>query len=287
MPTEVLLLHSDMNLFGHQLAATITYNQSDWHLFNLATGFWRARGDAPRAIECVRWALHFSPTPVRHIALVHLGNILHQAKRSAEAAIVLHAAVDHAPRDAISHWTLGNVYTVLGDYNRAAACLENALNLDPSLDEIKKTRHSVLCHAKVGQALSELKDTLQGLLHDLEHCQEMRQQRLRLQQMILRERAHPLDSILGEHVRAELDASMLRLDNSLQHLLSAVQTMVQQLNIQKKKLTNVEKSSRIQDLTDATNSVTEWPSTEECQLLSRHPINIALLFIPPENKGYV
>lgn len=286
MEPESKLAQPDMILYGQQLSATLKTNQSSWQLFNLATGFWRAKGDAPRAIECVRWALHLSPAPVRHIALIHLGNVLHQARRSAEAAIVLHAAIDHAPRDPISHWTLGNVYTVLGDYTRANACLDNAIQLDPSLEDARKTRHSVLCHSKVGNALSELKDTLQGLLHDLEHCQDMRQQRLRLQQLILREKAHPFNSMLGEHVRAELDASMLRLDNSLQHLLSAVQTMVQQLNVQKKKLTDLEESGHPPDLTASSNTITEWPSVEECQALARQSVNMALLFIPPENKGY-
>ncbi|KAF4520839.1 hypothetical protein B566_EDAN007135 [Ephemera danica] len=279
---ELKLSQPNMTLWGRHIAASLNKNQSSWQLFNLATEFWRAKGDAPRAIECVRWALHMSPAPVRHIALVHLGNILHQARRSAEAAIVLHAAIDHAPRDAISHWTLGNVYTVLGDYTRAVACLDNAIQLDPSLEEVKITKHSVLCHSKVGQALSELKDTLQGLLHDLEHCQDMRQQRLRLQQMILREKTYPFNVMLGEHVRAELDASMQRLDNSLQHLLGAVQSMVQQLNVPKNK--QADESSHSSDL--SSQSTMEWPSTEECQTLARHSVNVALLFIPPENKGY-
>jgi tetratricopeptide (TPR) repeat protein len=285
MEPELKLSQSNMTYYGCQIAASLNKNQSSWQLYNLATEFWRAKGDAPRAIECVRWALHRSPAPVRHIALVHLGNILHQARRSAEAAIVLHAAIDHAPRDPISHWTLGNVYTVLGDYTRAVACLDNAIQLDPSLKDVRRTRHSVLCHSKVGQALSELKDTLQGLLHDLEHCQDMRQQRLRLQQMIHREKNHPFNSMLGEHVRAELDASMLRLDNSLQHLLSAVQSMVHQLNVPKKKQTD--ESSQSSNLSAQSSKATmEWPSTEECQTLSRHSVNVALLFIPPENKGY-
>jgi hypothetical protein len=54
----------------------------------------------------------------RDLALLNLGAIFHRARFPAEAAIILHAAVDHAPLMASSHFLLGNVYAVLGDYNR-------------------------------------------------------------------------------------------------------------------------------------------------------------------------
>jgi hypothetical protein len=54
----------------------------------------------------------------RDLALLNLGAIFHQAHFPAEAAIILHAAVDHAPLMAQSHFLLGNVYAVLGDCNR-------------------------------------------------------------------------------------------------------------------------------------------------------------------------
>lgn len=54
----------------------------------------------------------------RDVALLNLGCILQQARCPAEAAILLHAAVDHAPKRAIAHYALANVYAILGDYNR-------------------------------------------------------------------------------------------------------------------------------------------------------------------------
>jgi hypothetical protein len=54
----------------------------------------------------------------RDLALFNLGAIFHQAHFPAEAAIILHAAVDHAPLMAQSHFLLGNVYAILGDCNR-------------------------------------------------------------------------------------------------------------------------------------------------------------------------
>lgn len=54
----------------------------------------------------------------RDLSLLNLGCIVQQARCPAEAAIVLHAAVDHAPHMAASHFVLANVYAILGDYNR-------------------------------------------------------------------------------------------------------------------------------------------------------------------------
>jgi hypothetical protein len=54
----------------------------------------------------------------RDLALLNLGAIFHQSRFPAEAAIILHAAVDHAPLMAPNHFLLGNVYAILGDYNR-------------------------------------------------------------------------------------------------------------------------------------------------------------------------
>ena len=61
---------------------------------------------------------HFVYRHYRDLALFNLGAIFHQAHYPAEAAIILHAAVDHAPLMAQSHFLLGNVYAILGDCNR-------------------------------------------------------------------------------------------------------------------------------------------------------------------------
>lgn len=54
----------------------------------------------------------------RDLSLLNLGCVVQQARCPAEAAIVLHAAVDHDPHMAASHFALANVYAILGDYNR-------------------------------------------------------------------------------------------------------------------------------------------------------------------------
>jgi len=67
---------------------------------------------------CTDFWYNFVYRHYRDLALFNLGAIFHQAHYPAEAAIILHAAVDHAPLMAQSHFLLGNVYAILGDCNR-------------------------------------------------------------------------------------------------------------------------------------------------------------------------
>jgi len=56
-----MLGHKDMALFGHQVTAGLEKNSTSWLHHNLASIYWRIRGDAPNAVECARKAVHFAP----------------------------------------------------------------------------------------------------------------------------------------------------------------------------------------------------------------------------------
>lgn len=92
----------------------------------------------------------------RDIPFLNLASTFHQARRHKEAAIILHAAVDHAPTQPLHYYALGNVYTVLAEYNRSLACYNNILKLQPSMQEAATLRHAILCHQKLEKELLEL-----------------------------------------------------------------------------------------------------------------------------------
>jgi len=46
------------------------------------------------------------------VAHVSLANVLHQCHYSAEAAIIIHSALDVSRQFYITHFTLGNIYAV-------------------------------------------------------------------------------------------------------------------------------------------------------------------------------
>ena len=48
----------------------------------------------------------------KDVALISLANVLHRARYSNEAAIVVHAALDVSKELNVNHFTLGNIYAV-------------------------------------------------------------------------------------------------------------------------------------------------------------------------------
>lgn len=82
--------------------------------------------------------------------------MLHQSKQSKSAAVLLHAAISHAPEEVAHHIALGNVYVSLADYNRSVACYDNVLKLQPDMDIVVLNRHTILCHKKLNAGLKDL-----------------------------------------------------------------------------------------------------------------------------------
>ncbi|XP_023223356.1 tetratricopeptide repeat protein 17-like [Centruroides sculpturatus] len=181
----IIELPFSMHAFEHLM------NHTSWILFNMAAYYWRVHGDADNAIECVRRALHFSPREHKDVALISLGNILHHAHQTEEAAIVVHAAIDIAPDNAICHFTLGNIYAVLTDYNKSRICFENTLKVQPDFKNAEQRLHAVLCHNKLEKALEAQHNSLQRTLSELREYQKQHEFWLRQHEKLLNEQAPP------------------------------------------------------------------------------------------------
>ncbi|XP_071442171.1 tetratricopeptide repeat protein 17-like [Hetaerina americana] len=193
--------------FGCQVGLALANNGTSWPLHNLASLFWRIVGNAPRAIECARRAVHLSPSKHRDVGLAQMGWVLLSSGRPAEAAIILHAAVDHAafslpsePMEHLplrtappaTHLALANAYALLSDYNRSLACYDNALKLQPGLKVAQLGRHSVLCQQKLEKALINMVDSLRDMLVELQEYHKKQEEWLKLQEKLLWEQA-PLE----------------------------------------------------------------------------------------------
>lgn len=94
-----------------------------------------------------------APYEHRPVPQLSLGTVLHRARAFEEAAIVLHGAIDITPDIPHAHYTLGNIYATLADYNKSVICFENVLKLSPAFVDGQKRRSAVLCHAKLEGAL--------------------------------------------------------------------------------------------------------------------------------------
>ncbi|XP_074659865.1 tetratricopeptide repeat protein 17-like isoform X2 [Tubulanus polymorphus] len=188
--------------YGHAINEALLKNRTSWVLYNLAAFYWRFKGNPYQVVECLRRALHYSPQHEKDIAQISLANILHRARYSTEAAIVVHAALDISKELNVNHFTLGNIYAVLGDYNKSVVCFENTLKIQPDFEAAAKRRHAVLCHAQLEAALEAQHESLQRTLEDLRNYQEKHEYFQREQDKLFYERMSE-DVRLNQHVYYE------------------------------------------------------------------------------------
>merc|ERR1719474_439791 len=160
--------HIKLSHFGNYIAQLLNKSKTSWSAYNLAALYWRMKGNAYESIECLRRALHFGPTQeAKPITLVSLGNVLHQSQRPEDAAIVLEMAIDFEPLNSVAHYTLGNVYAVLMQYNKSVESFDYALRLSDNLPWVRKRRAAVLCHQKLEKSLENQHEKLQNTLDEL------------------------------------------------------------------------------------------------------------------------
>ena len=69
-------------------------NGPNWVLFNIASLYWRVKGDPSNAIECLRRAIHYAPDPAADVGYLGLANVLHRVGYLNEAVIAVRAALD-------------------------------------------------------------------------------------------------------------------------------------------------------------------------------------------------
>ncbi|KAF5282200.1 hypothetical protein FQR65_LT02897 [Abscondita terminalis] len=202
---EYLLPVPSIHLFGNHVTDKLTENRSSWFHYNLGMLYWRIRGNANKAVEYGRRSLYFAPRQYKDIPLLNLAGIFHQARYAKDAAILLHAAVEHSPFQATNYIALGNVYAVLSDYNRSVACYDNVLKLQPELENVATVKYATLCHKRLDSGLIQLHESLQGILSDLHDYHSQQQQWLRLQERLMWEQA-PFEAQLIGYSSEKLSA---------------------------------------------------------------------------------
>uniref|UniRef100_A0A8C6ZI28 Tetratricopeptide repeat protein 17 n=1 Tax=Nothoprocta perdicaria TaxID=30464 RepID=A0A8C6ZI28_NOTPE len=168
---------------GHRIYEGLMKNSSSWVLYNMASFYWRIKNEPYQVVECAMRALHFSSRQNKDIALVNLANILHRAHFSADAAIVVHAALEYSDFFT-SYYTLGNIYAMLGEYNHSVLCYDHALQAKPGFEQAIKRKHAVLCQQKLEQKLEAQHRSLQRTLNELKEYQKQHDHYLRQQDVL-------------------------------------------------------------------------------------------------------
>ncbi|XP_020498865.2 tetratricopeptide repeat protein 17 [Labrus bergylta] len=198
---------------GHRIHQELLRNSSSWVLYNMAAFYWRMKNEPQRAVDCVVRALHFSPRQHKDVALVNMANILHRAHFSADAAILAHAALDLTSDLFTSHYTLGNIYAMLGEYNHSVLCYEQALQAQPGFEQALRRKHAVLCQQKLEQRLEAQHRSLQRTLNELKEYQKQHDHYLRQQEALDKHKLLQEEQILRNIIHETQMAKEAQLGN--------------------------------------------------------------------------
>ncbi|KAM8876529.1 tetratricopeptide repeat protein 17 [Synchiropus picturatus] len=216
-------LGRNIDFVGHRIHQGLLRNSSSWVLYNMASFYWRMKNDPQRALDCVVRALHFSPRQHKDVALINMANILHRAHFSADAAILAHAALDLTADLFTSHYTLGNIYAMLGEYNHSVLCYEQALQAQPGFEQALRRKHAVLCQQKLEQRLEAQHRSLQRTLNELKEYQKQHDHYLRQQEALDKHKLLQEEQILRNIIHETQMAKEAQLGNHQMCLLSQQQ----------------------------------------------------------------
>ncbi|XP_053600296.1 tetratricopeptide repeat protein 17 [Plodia interpunctella] len=166
VPTRIATIMTT-DQFGHWVTNSLRKNTTSWLHYNLASLYWKTRGDVPRSVECSRRAVLYAPRYYKDVALLNLGVMLHKSQNVEDAITVLGAAVDHDPKIIRNHYALANAYAVEGDFNSAIKHYDICLKLNPKFKNADTHRNGVLCHKMLIKKMLALKQQLYELQENL------------------------------------------------------------------------------------------------------------------------
>lgn len=160
MNAEIPLHSDDIGVMRDSFVKMIKFGLQQeplsWKYPVLASYYWRARGNARRAVECARRAIYLAPRKYLDIPLLSLGTILQRCNKSQDALIVMQSAHNHAPDQFENQIGLGNAQFLVSDFNAALKTFRNAVTLDAQfaarLEFIEK---SMSCFKTIKQKLRE------------------------------------------------------------------------------------------------------------------------------------
>ncbi|KAM8939986.1 LOW QUALITY PROTEIN: tetratricopeptide repeat protein 17 [Pelodytes ibericus] len=198
---------------GHRIQDGLLKNTTSWVLYNMASFYWRIKNEPYHVVECAMRALHFSSRQNKDVALLNMANVLHRAHFSADAAILVHASLDVSGDLLTSHYTLGNIYAMLGEYNHSVLCYDRALQAKPGLDQAVKRKHAVLCQQRLEQKLEAQHRSLQRTLNELKEYQKQHDHYLRQQEILEKHKLIQEEQILRNIIHETQMAKEAQLGN--------------------------------------------------------------------------
>uniref|UniRef100_A0A4W3K2I5 Tetratricopeptide repeat domain 17 n=1 Tax=Callorhinchus milii TaxID=7868 RepID=A0A4W3K2I5_CALMI len=277
-------LGRNLEEIGHRINGALLKNISSWVLYNMASFYWRMKNEPYQVVECAIRALHFSPRQHKDVALVNLANVLHRAHFSADAAILVHAAMDVSTDFLTNHYTLGNIYAMLGSYNTSVLCYDQALIIKPGFEHAMKKKHAVLCQQKLEQKLEAQHRSLQRTLNELKEYQKQHDHYLRQQEILEKHKVIQNEQLLRNIIHETQMAKETQLGN---HQICRWVNQQQILHCQWDRPVRYTRG----DVFDSVEYVQDilWPKRSDCMQsypTIPNPSGLPTYFLPPEYKGF-
>lgn len=159
--TPELSLHTDefgvmKDSFVKMITLGLKQEPLSWKYPVLGSYYWRAKGNAKRAIECARRAIYLAPRKYLDIPFLSLGTVLQRSNRSQDALIVMQAAAKHASDVFENQVGVGNALFLTSDFANALKCFRNAVALDEQFSKrLEFYQKSMACFKTIKSKLNE------------------------------------------------------------------------------------------------------------------------------------
>ena len=128
-----------------RIAGGLATNPRSWVLATGAALYWRVRGDAARALDCLRHALYHAPAPSRDTPLLALAHVMYRAGLHNDALIAANQALELSPGLVLAHFTLANIYAAKLDLEKAKLFYISTLALHNSFEPALERLTAILC----------------------------------------------------------------------------------------------------------------------------------------------
>ncbi|KAL3984668.1 hypothetical protein ACH3XW_35480 [Acanthocheilonema viteae] len=140
--------------FGSHVAKALEMKPTSDSFLRLAALYWRIKGDAPKAVECFRRALHFTTKEMQARTQFDFGNLMHRAGYPSDA-IVLYQLALLKINDAVIHVALADAYALVQNRSEAIRQYDIAFSLDSSMKSAQIKAGSLKCDQKLISAMEE------------------------------------------------------------------------------------------------------------------------------------
>lgn len=134
-----------VQVMGTRIAKALKKNETSWIIANIAGLYWRVKGDANRAIECLRVAVHSAPKHSKDVALLSIANVLHRAGFLNDAIVAASYSMDLSPGLVVGHFNMANLYAAKGQWDLAAMFYESTLGLQSTFEPAKQRLRLINC----------------------------------------------------------------------------------------------------------------------------------------------